>query len=73
MVDTMLFKAEMVRSGHTQRSLSKAAKMSVNSLNAKLNNKGIFDTEEVQRICDVMGITDNDLKCKIFLAKLSQK
>ena len=72
MVNTNLFKAEMIKSGFTQKSLSKAVGMSVNTLNSKLNNNGVFNIVEVEKICDIMGITDDRLKCQIFLWKPSQ-
>lgn len=72
MTNTKLLMAEMVKKGYTQRSLSEKTGISVNALNLKINNKGIFNTDEADRICDVLGITDCELKCHIFLYHPSQ-
>lgn len=67
MVDTNLLKGKIVAAGYTQRKLATAIGISVNSLNAKINGRKIFDADEVNRICDVLKITNPSEKCEIFL------
>ena len=62
-----LLLSEMSRQGHTQRSFSRMIGMSKNTFNAKINGKRPFDTDEVERICQALSITDNTLKAQIFL------
>ena len=66
--NTRLLKSEMAKKGFTQRSLSKAIGVSLNTLNQKINNQSIFNTEEAKDICRVLGIASDALKCAIFLA-----
>lgn len=68
MVNTVKLKARMFLEGHTQRSLAKEAKISLNPLNEKINNKRVFRCDEVDRICEVLNITDPSEKCDIFFA-----
>ena len=73
MVDSNLLKGKIVAAGYTQQSLAPAVKMSLNSLNSKINGRKNFDTEEIARICEVLGITDPREKCNIFLSQKSHK
>ena len=59
--------------GYTQKSLAKAADMSVNSLNAKINGRAEFTIDEVDVLCDLLHIETPDEKVEIFLVKSSQK
>lgn len=72
MVDTRRIKSLMVARGYTQRSLAQKIGKNKNTLNAKLNGNGNFDTEEIIGICDALGIVDPVDKCAIFLLKTSQ-
>lgn len=56
----------------TQIQLAKEIKVSKNTLNAKLNGKGHFDTKEIDDICNALNITDGNLKAHIFLSQSSQ-
>lgn len=67
MVNTNLLKGRIAVAGFTQKKLAHAAGMSLNSLNAKINGRKIFDADEVIRICDILGIHDPREKCEIFL------
>lgn len=57
----------MVEKGFSQRSLAKAMGVSKNTLNAKLNAKTSFNTEEASKICEILGIEESNLKAEIFL------
>lgn len=65
--------SKMVKCGHNQKTLAFAVGMSKNTLNSKINGRGVFDTEEIRKICDVLNIKDNREKADIFLAESSQK
>lgn len=68
MVNTNLLRSRMVLAGYSQRKLAKAANIGVNVLNKKLNNNGVFRCDEVDRICEVLNITDASEKVDIFFA-----
>lgn len=67
MVNTTELKAQIVRSGYNQKTLAKAAKMSVNSLNAKINGRKPMHCDEADILCKLLGITDPVEKVNIFL------
>lgn len=73
MTNTNLLKAEYTAKGYTQRTFCDAIGMALNTFNLKLNNKAVFDTVEVEKICKVLDITDSEQKCLIFLYNPSQK
>ena len=68
MVNTQELKAEMVRNGMNQRKLAQKINISVNSLNRKINGIRPFYCDEVNAVCDALGIVDPIRKCKIFLS-----
>lgn len=69
MVNTAMLKARMMLEGYTQRGLAKETKIGVTPLNEKINNKKVFRCDEVDKICDVLRITDPTEKCEIFFAQ----
>lgn len=68
MVNANLLKGKIVAAGYSQQTLAPKVKMSANSLNAKINGRKKFDTDEITRICKALGITDPGEKCSIFLS-----
>ncbi len=74
--DTMLDKFALLKvmsdKKMTQTRLAKEIKVSKNTLNAKINGKGFFDTKEIDDICNILNITDGNLKANIFLSQSSQ-
>ena len=52
--------------GLSQRKLAQKVGMSKNTINAKINGNGYFDTEQIDRICSVLNIHDNTEKALIF-------
>ena len=69
MVNTKLLQSKMILEGFTQRKLAKEAKIGLNVLNKKINNNGVFRCDEVDRICEVLHITDVQEKFEIFFAQ----
>jgi len=57
--------------GLTHHELAKRIGISKNTLSNKVNGKECFDTEQIDRICDVLGIEDVTIKANIFLSKSS--
>ena len=68
MVDTNKLKARLALAGFTQGKLAKAISMSPNSLNCKINGRSVFNCDEVDAICKVLGIDNPSDKADIFLA-----
>lgn len=60
-------KGKIVEAGYSQRSLAAAIGMSKNTLNSKINGKKPFNTVEIERICEKLGIYDGAEKAHIFL------
>ena len=65
---TNLLKAKMTESGFTQRSLAAEMNMSPTTLNLKLSGKRAFDLNEVDKLCNVLGISVPQDKVNIFLS-----
>lgn len=72
LVDKNLLRGAIARAGMTQEKLASAIGISQNTLSAKILGRSFFDTEEIDRICDVLSIVDNNEKANIFLAPASQ-
>ena len=47
--------------GYTQEKLAKAIGVNESTLNAKLNNKGYFNNDLVDKICKVLDISKMDI------------
>lgn len=73
MLNKNLFKSFIVKKGYTQDTLAEALGMTANTLSSRVTGKSCFDTDEIDRICDLLDITDNNDKADIFLASPSQK
>lgn len=72
MLDKWKFLGRVVEAGFSQRSLAKKIGISKNTLNSKVNGRGCFDTDQIDKICSVLGITSGKEKADIFLADSSQ-
>lgn len=72
MLDKNRLRCAIVRAGYTQDKLAKAIGITSNTLSAKILGRSFFDTEEIDRICDVLSIVDNNEKAEIFLASPSR-
>lgn len=67
MINTNLLKGKIVAKGFTQQQLAEKMNISLNSLSAKINGKKAFTLPEVDKLCEVVEITDAKEKCEIFL------
>ena len=70
---TNKLKGKIAEAGYSQCSLAAELKISRNSLNSKINGKTPFNTVEIERICEKLGISDRAEKAAIFLEHASQK
>lgn len=73
MVNTNVFLGLMKIAGYSQKSLAKEIGMSENTMSLKVNNKAVFNTDEIEAICCALNISDDAQKSNIFLFSLSQK
>ncbi len=72
LLNTNLFKSAFVKKGYNQETLAKALGMSSNTLSSRIKGASCFDTDEIDRLCELLDITDNNEKAAIFLASPSQ-
>ena len=63
---------KIANAGYTQSSLAKKMNMSKNTLNSTINGKSYFDTKQIDDLCEILGITSDQDKIRIFLASSSQ-
>lgn len=73
MLDKRRLMSAIVGKGMTQKKLAEQIGMSKNTINSKINGRGKFDTEEIDKICEVLNIESDKEKVLIFLSKTSQK
>ena len=67
-MNALKFKAAMVEAGYTQSSLAKAAKISPNTLSAKINGKSRLYVDDIQLFCNLLHIDSDSQKVEIFLS-----
>lgn len=72
MVDRNLLRGAIVSRGMTQESLARELKMSQNTLSAKILGRAFFNTDEIDRICEILNIANNEEKARIFLSNSSR-
>lgn len=68
MVNANLLRGKIVSKGRTQKDIAAELGISENTLSAKINGSSSFTLGEVAALCDLLGITDSQEKCDIFLA-----
>lgn len=68
MVNTRKLKAKILLEGYTQASLAKAANMSKNTVNAKVNGRMDMTLADVDVFCELLNIETPEEKVDIFLA-----
>ena len=62
-----ILKMLILGSGHTKDDIAKALKITTGVLEDKLDNPITFKANEIYKLCDLLSITDNEDKKKIFL------
>lgn len=73
MLNKNLLRAAIAASGYTQERLAESIGISSNTLSSRMVGTSCFNTDEIDKICSVLGITTNEQKAEIFLAAPSQK
>lgn len=71
MVNKTALMGKIVAEGYTQATLAPLIGISKNTLNASINNKRPFDTDEVIAMCKILAITSDAEKIDIFLHESS--
>ncbi len=72
MLNKNLFLSKMVAKGYSQKTLAVEMGVSNNTLNSKINGKGCFDTEQIDKLCVLLDIETPQEKVDIFLHNSSQ-
>lgn len=67
MVNKNLLRSRIAEKGLTQAALAKGIGVSKNTISSKINNKTPFNTDEIDRICSLLDITECTEKAHIFL------
>ena len=65
-MDIQKLKAALVEAGETQRSFSKKAHMSLNTINAKLNGNVKITLDDVYLFSEILNLS-RERMCEIFL------
>ena len=73
MVDTQLLDERISASGKKKSYLADQLGITVQTLRRKMKNDFAFTTDEVQDLCDVLGITDMSEMKRIFFKRNVEK
>ena len=73
MINTKILKGKIVMAGFTQKRLSKLLGIDAKAFSQKINNKSVFNTKEIDLLCQLLSIQDNQERIYIFLSRSSQK
>lgn len=68
MVNINKLKGKIAESGLTLGAFAKKIGFAQNTLSSRLSGRTAFNLDEVEKICLVLGITDDSEKMRIFLA-----
>lgn len=72
MLNKRLLRAAMVKNDITQGQLAGLIGVSENTLSSRITGASCFNLDEIDKICEVLNITDNSEKVDIFLSTASQ-
>ena len=67
MVSKNLLRSRIAQNALTQKQLAELIGISPNSFSSKINGQKPFNTDEIDKICAVLHISNNIEKAKIFL------
>ncbi len=73
MLNKNLLKAAIAKAGTTQEKLAESIGISPNTLSSRMTGASCFNTDEIDKICEVLCIVNNSEKADIFLASPSHK
>lgn len=72
MLNSNKLRGKIFEAGLNQRKLAEITGISENTISCKMNHHRCFDTDEIEKICKALGITNDLEKVEIFLADSSQ-
>lgn len=72
MVNIHKLKGRMAEKGYTQRILAKRLGISDNTMSSRFKLRTAFKTDEIEIICNELGITSSEEKIDIFLPEVSR-
>lgn len=70
--DYLFLKSRMDVLGYSQKDLANATNISMSALSKKLNNKNYFSQPEIDRICKVLNIKNENKLLAFFTKKASE-
>ncbi len=73
MLNTVLLRDRITAAGMTQNELAKMMGISKNTLSSIMRGVRPIDTDEIDIICNLLSIEDDEAKKQIFLHHPSQK
>ena len=69
MVDSAKLKAILVEKNLRQEDVAKALGISTQTFNYKINNKSEFLSSEIAKLCEILGVVDEQKVVHIFFAR----
>lgn len=72
MLNPNKLKGKIAGAGLSQRKLAELTGISENTISRKIQGHRCFNTDEIDKICIALDITNNVEKAEIFLADMSQ-
>lgn len=72
MLNKNLLRGAIISSGYTQERLAKELKISNCTFTSRINGITFFNTDEIEKICKILNITEDKRKVDIFLSCKSQ-
>lgn len=68
MLNKNLLRGVIISNGYTQERLARELKMANCTFTSRMNGTTFFNTEEIEKICKILNITDDKVKVDIFLS-----
>ena len=68
MTDKRLLHGKIIENGFTLGKVAQALGVSGTTFSSKINNKYPFNTDQVIKICELLGIKEDSEKVRIFFA-----
>lgn len=72
MLNSNKLRGKIAEEGLNQRKLAELTGISKNTISCKIQGRRCFNTDEIDKICIALNITNNVEKAEIFLADMSQ-
>ena len=68
MIDKRLLRGKIAENGFTQEQVAQALGITGTTFSSKLHGKRPFDTDQVMKLCELLGIANDLDKVRIFFA-----